>query len=244
MNAGETSFVNRPVTLNGNEYPVAVFVPNGWTAARKWPVVLFLHGAGERGTDGVRPTEVGLSRALREHPERFPAIVVLPQAPPDQRWMGETADAAMRALDDAIREFSGDPDRVSLTGLSLGGFGVWHLALSHPDRFAALVPVCAGIVPNGTATSVRQSPLTMDHADPYAFTAARLRHVPVWMFHGADDTVIVPSESRKMAQALRDADGNVRHVEYEGVGHDAWNRAYGEEELWSWLFAQKRVRSK
>ena len=234
------AFVARSVTVNGADYRYSVFVPQDWTPSRKWPVVLFLHGAGERGTDGVRPTEVGLGRAIRAHPERFPAIVVLPQAPREQRWMGDPAAAAMRALDESIRELHGDPDRVSLTGLSLGGFGTWHLALAHADRFAAIVPVCGGIVPHGSATSVRQSPLTMDSDDPYASTADRLRHIPIWMFHGADDTVILPAESRRMHEALGAAGADVRYTEYEGVGHDSWDRAYGEETLWRWLFAQRR----
>jgi len=202
-------------------------------------VILFLHGAGERGTDGIRQKETGLGPALRKHP--VDALVVYPQLPPGARWLGEHADTAMQSLADAIRDFDGDPHRVYLTGMSLGGYGVWHLALAHPDRFAALVPVCGGIVPAGSADSVRQSPLTMQTDDPYALTAHALRDIPIWMFHGADDTVIEPGESRHMHEALlRENAKDVRYTEYEGVGHNSWTRAYAEPELWQWLFAQRQ----
>lgn len=235
-----TGFLNRTVSAGDAEYPYVVYVPRGWEAGRSWPVILFLHGTGERGLDGLRQTQVGLGSAIRFEPERVSAIVVFPQAPLDERWIGAPADAAMHALEAAMREFHGDPNRIYLTGLSMGGYGTWHLALAHPHRFAALVPVCGGVVPAGSATSVRQSPLTAGAADPYAFTAEALRHVPVWLFHGAKDTVVLPSESRAMHAALLAAGADVRYTEYEDLGHNAWDRAYGEEELWEWLFRQRR----
>src|SRR5688572_5179481 len=236
----ETGFIDRTVTIGSTSYPYVVYVPREWTPDRSWPVVLFLHGAGERGSDGRRQMQIGAAAAIRSAPERVPALVVLPQAPAEERWIGPPADAAMKALEEVVKEYRGDRERIYLTGLSLGGFGTWHLSLAHPDVFAALVPVCGGIVPNGSATSVRQSPLTLDAPDPYAFSAARLRHLPVWMFHGSEDTVIHPSESRKMHEALRAAGAEVRYTEYEKVGHDAWIRAYADAEMWAWLFKQKR----
>lgn len=236
----QTGFLDRSVTVGGTAFPYVVYVPPQWTPERKWPVIVFLHGAGERGSDGLRQTQVGIGPAIRWNRERVPAIVILPQAPEDERWIGAPAEAAMRAVDATMREFAGDPDRLTLTGLSMGGYGTWHLALAYPDRFAALAPVCGGIVPAGSATSVRQSPLTASAEDPYTFAAVRLRHIPVWIFHGADDTVVLPSESRKMHEALRAAKGDVRYTEYEGVGHNSWERAYGEEAFWTWLLAQRR----
>jgi len=236
-----TGFLDRAVTIDGITYPYVIFIPRDWSPARTWPVVLFLHGAGERGHDGLRPSQVGLGSAIRFSPERVPAIIVFPQAPPEERWIGPPADAAMMALEQAITDFRGDRDRVSLTGMSMGGFGTWHLALTHPHKFAALVPVCGGIVPNGTATSVRQSPLTTNSADPYAYTAEQLRHIPAWIFHGAKDDVILPTESRAMHDALRAAGASdVRYTEYKDANHNSWDRAYGEEALWKWLFAQRR----
>jgi|SRR5687767_8296470 len=236
----QTGFLDRTVTIESRSYPYVVYVPREWTPDRSWPVVLFLHGAGERGSDGRRQMQIGAAAAIRSSPERVPALVVLPQAPAEERWIGPPADAAMQALEEVVREFRGDRDRIYLTGLSLGGFGTWHLALANSGVFAALVPVCGGIVPNGSAPSVRQSPLTAAAPDPYAFTAERLRSLPIWMFHGSEDTVIRASESRKMHEALRAAGADVQYTELEGVGHNAWDRAYGNAEMWKWLFSQQR----
>ena len=214
---------------------MAVLLPPGWTPERSWPVILSLHGSGERGTDGVAQTNVGLGPAIRKHP--IPAIAVFPQIPANARWLGEGADTAMRALDAAMTEFSGDRARIYLTGLSLGGYGTWHLALAHPQRFAELIPVCGGIVDVPTATSVRQSPLNAHAPDPYAFTAHALRHLRTWIFHGADDPIIPASESRRMFAALRAEGADVQYTELAGVGHNAWTQAYAHAELWSWLGA-------
>jgi predicted peptidase len=237
----QTGFLDRTVVVHGHTYPYVVYVPREWTPERQWPVVLFLHGAGERGSDGHKQTQIGVGAAIRGNAARVPAIVVFPQAPEETRWIGEPAEAALLALDAATREFRGDPARTYLTGLSLGGFGTWHLALANPHRFAALVVVCGGIVPNGSAPSVRQSPLTAGAPDPYRFTAERLRDIPIRIYHGADDTVIRPDESRRMYAALMAEQAkDVAYVEYPGVGHNAWEKAYADDAMWKWLFAQHR----
>lgn len=235
----ETGFLNRTVDHAGRTYRYVVYVPDS-DRSRILPVVLFLHGAGERGDDGLRQTAVGLGSAIRWSPERFPMIVVMPQAPAETRWLADSATAAMMALDAATREFRGDPSRTYLTGLSLGGYGTWHLAMAHPGRFAALVPVCGGILKPETADSVRQSPLTASAADPYAATAERVSGVPVWIFHGAEDKTIPASESRRMYAELQKLGADVRYTEFPGVGHNAWDPAYGNGELWTWLLAQRR----
>jgi predicted peptidase len=237
----ETGFLSRSLTIGATKYPYVVYLPRDYDASRAWPVILFLHGSGERGTDGWRETIHGVANTIRFEPARVPAIVVFPQAPPDSRWLGEPADAAMLALDHTLAEFHTDPSRVYLTGLSMGGYGALHLGMAHPGRFAALVVVCGGLLPHPSTTAVRQSPLTMDEADPYAFTANALRTTPVWFFHGKDDTVIPVDESRHLVGDLRRASArDVRYTEYEGVGHNAWERAYADAEMWRWLFAQKR----
>ena len=232
----ETGFLERSLTLHGVTYPYAVWLPQDFSIRERLPVILFLHGAGERGSDGARQTHVGLGRLLRDSPDTVRAIVVFPQCPTDARWLGDPADAAMLALERSSAEFNGDPRRTVVTGLSMGGYGAWHLALSHPHRFAAAVIIAGGIVPAGTATSVRQSPLTMRAEDPHAFVARELRHLPVWLIHGADDTVVLPAESRRMAAALEAAGAEVVYREYQGVGHGSWDRGYGDPELWKWLF--------
>src|SRR5688500_819213 len=114
----KAGFLGRSVRVGDVDHAYKVYVPPSFDPARTWPVILFLHGAGERGTDGVQQTEVGLGRVLRANPERFPAVVVFPQAPPGQVWLGDRARVATSALDQAIAEFRGDPDRIYLVGLS------------------------------------------------------------------------------------------------------------------------------
>ncbi|HEX7808464.1 MAG TPA: glycoside hydrolase family 3 N-terminal domain-containing protein, partial [Thermoanaerobaculia bacterium] len=131
----QTGFLDRTLTVGERTYPYTIYVPRNYDASRAWPVILFLHGAGERGSDGARATAIGLGNAIRFGPDRVPAIVVFPQVPQNERWLGEPADVAMMALDRTLAEFHTDPKRVYLTGLSMGGYGAWHLALAHPDRF-------------------------------------------------------------------------------------------------------------
>jgi predicted peptidase len=237
----DAGFLTRTLSFEGRTYRYVVYVPAGHDSRRKLPVLLFLHGSGERGDDGFRQTEVGLGRAIRWNPERFPMIVVFPQAPEDTRWLGNESRFAVRALDHSAVEFNGDRQRFYLTGMSLGGYGTWHLALENPGLFAAIVPVCGGIVKPETAVNVRQSPLTMSAPDPYAFVAARVHEqgVPVWIFHGADDAVIPADESRRMAAELRSLGADVRYTEYPQIGHNAWDPAYGTEELWTWMLGRR-----
>jgi len=237
MTTRETGFLNRSISVDGVDYPYVVYVPRDFDRQSTWPVVLFLHGSDERGRDGLRATQIGAGAAIRAHPEWVRAVVVFPQAPPDTRWLGGPADAAMAALDRAIVEFHGDRRRVYLTGLSMGGYGTYHLAMAHPDRFAALVVVCGGLLPHATTTAVQQSPLNAQAADPYAFTAHALRKLPIRIFHGTADPVIPVEESRKMVDALKREGAAVQYTEYPGVGHDAWTHAYSTEELWTWLFS-------
>jgi predicted peptidase len=235
-----TGFFERTVLVGSTDLRYQVYLPPKFDPRRAWPVILFLHGAGERGTDGVRQTQVGLGNVVRTDPQRVPAVVVFPQAPPGTVWAGELAQAALAALDRTTAEFHGDPDRTYLTGISMGGYGVWVLAFDNPDRFAALVPVAGGIVPPYGRRLPSPVPGTLQAADPYAHTAARLKTVPAWAFHGADDATVPVTESRKIVDALRKAGADVRYTEYDGVGHHSWERAYAEPELWTWLFAQRR----
>jgi len=239
----DTGFLDRSVTIGTTTYPYVVYVPRGWSADRSWPVILFLHGAGERGMDGMHQTVVGLGNAVRWHPERFPAVIVFAQCPEEDRWIGAPLAAAMQALHRATKEFHGDRDRTYLTGLSMGGYGTWHAAMAYPERFAAIVPVCGGVLKPDTATSVRQSPLTAGAKDPYAATAEKVKHLPIWVFHGDADATIPVSESRRLVDELRKRDADVRYTEYPGVGHDSWTRAYDEPGLWTWMLNQQRGRS-
>jgi len=244
MQKYDTGFLNRTAQISGTAYPYVVYVPDTYDSVKKWPVILFLHGAGERGNDGWRQTAYALASAIRWNPDRFDQfVVVLPQAPTEGRWLDEPAKAAMQALDRTIREFNGDEKRLYLTGLSMGGYGSWFLATEYPTRFAAVVPICGGIVPPKHLTSVRQLPITVGAENPYRAAAKAFpSDVPVWIFHGSDDESISVTESRKMAEELKHLGKNVRYTEYPGVGHNSWDQAYGDQDLWTWLAKQRRAK--
>lgn len=245
MSQTESGFIAREVRIGTTRYPYAVWLPPGQGSGERLPVILFLHGAGERGSDGWRQTQVGLGSAIRWNPERFnDTIVVFAQAPEEQRWLDDPARAAMLAMDRTLAEFRADPNRVYLTGMSMGGYGTWFLATEYPDRWAALAPVCGGILPPKQQTSVRQLPRTVGSANPYATAAEAVPRVPIWIFHGADDSVIPAEESRRMAEELRARGHDVRYTEYPGAGHNSWDAAYGDAELWQWMLRQKRSGSR
>lgn len=241
--AAEGRFEARETEIEGRTYRWQVFVPGAVLAGEDPhpPVVLFLHGAGQRGSDGERQTEIGLPAVLRERPD-FPAVVVMPQAPRSAWWGTPRIERlALAALDQALAEFDGDPDRIYLTGLSLGGYGTWAFAYRDPDRFAALVPVCGGVTArNSRLPTPAWHPGAVRPDDPWGEAARVLADLPVWIFHGERDRRIPVSESRRMAQALREAGGHPRYTEYPGVGHDSWTPAYREDDLYDWLFAQRR----
>lgn len=212
------SFTRDVTTTLGTRYLLYLHEDYDPAGGRRWPLVLFLHGAGERGDDLERLKRHGLPRVLEERDD-FPAIVVSPQCPPDERW----SVAVLRALLDEIEEgHAVDPDRISVTGLSMGGFGTWALAIAEPDRFAAIAPICGGGEPFGTA---------------------RLTRLPVWAFHGDADTVVPLRRSQEMVEALRARGGDVRFTVYPGVEHDSWTRTYDNPELYDWLFSHRRSRN-
>src|ERR1700687_5255436 len=143
----ETGFLDRTLSVHGTTYKYQVFVPDNWSPKKKWPIILFLHGAGERGKDGLLQTDVGLPHAIRENRSRFPSVVVIPQCLTDHWWSEpDMEEVSLGALAAATREFKGDPKRTYLTGLSMGGYGSWALATQYPGKFAAIVPICGGIV--------------------------------------------------------------------------------------------------
>lgn len=238
--AGEPAhLVERSLALDGVTYRYQVFVPDGWTASKSWPVVLFLHGSGERGDDNHAQLSQGLPAWLTEHGKDFPALVVIPQAPHGSRWNGAVETMAMRALDDSIAAWHGDRQRLYLTGLSMGGYGSWQIAVDHPRMFAAAAIICGGIRhPNDSADlSLRGMPAGTE--DPYAWAAARVGALPVWIFHGALDDVVPPQESRQMFAALKARGDDVRYTEFATLNHGSWQAAYASAGLWPWMFAHR-----
>lgn len=235
----DTGFLNRTANLDGVTYKYEVFVPDNWNKGSRWPVILFMHGFGEEGSDGLLQTQEGLPAAIRNHVDRFPFVVVMPQCRKNDWWLTSAMEAqALKALDRTMREFKGDPQRVYLTGLSMGGFATWALAAKYPKTFAAIVPVCGGIHPT-LRLEIQNYRAVEDSPDPYTATAAKIGKTPVWIFHGADDDTVPVEESRKMAEALRAAGGDVRYTEYPGIKHNSWDKAYATPELTPWLLDHK-----
>ena len=237
-------FVAREVAFDGKTYRYQVFVPAARFRSGKPPVVLFLNGSGERGSDGVKQTMAGLGPYLRQHADTFPAVVVFPQAPDDTEWTEVAGPIAFATLDAAMKEFNGDPDRVSLTGMSMGGYGTWELAMQQPTRFAALVPVCGGITVDWTdARPGLRAHSVGNAADPFAAAAQRLKDIPVWIFHGGQDNVVPPSQSRRMEAALKAAGArDARYTEFPDANHNSWDATNAYAPMWAWLFEQRRGR--
>lgn len=232
-------FVERGIASDGTTHDYQVFVPAARARRGKLPIILFLHGSGERGSDNRIQLDAGLGPYVREHAADFPAIVVFPQVQENGEWMGANVDMALAALDAASREFGGDPQRTYLTGLSMGGYGTWETALKAPARFAALVPICGALLaPNDEralyVTGVADAP------DPYAALAGKLRAVPVWIFHGAKDEAVSPVDDRKTFAAFKAAGAQVQYTEFPDAGHNSWDATYRNDAMWRWLFAQRR----
>jgi predicted peptidase len=234
----ETGFLNRTVTVKGTTHKFQVYLPLNYNKSQKWPVVLFLHGAGERGDNGLAQTDTGIGKALRLFPDRYPAVVVMPQCAKDKWWtMPEMQDMALAALEQTVKEFKGDRTRLYLTGLSMGGYGTFGLGAKYPGQFAAMAAICGGVrLPNVRAVSQFPQP---SGDDPYGDTAKKIGKTPMWIFHGAADAVVPVTESQKMVAALKAVGAEPKYSEYPGVNHNSWDRAYAEVEFPKWFFAQK-----
>jgi predicted peptidase len=212
--AFETALVT-PVALR-----YLLYLPDDHASRSDWPLLLFLHGAGERGDDLDLVRRHGPPRLLEEG-AAWPFVVVSPQCPAGESWWEHLRTLAA-LIDDVAARYGVDEDRVVLTGLSLGGMGACRLAAAEAHRFAALTPVC------GTAA--------------WSLEPERLRHLPVWAFHGEDDEVVPPDESRELVAALQALGGDARLTLYPGVGHAAWEPAYATPELMEWWLAARRRR--
>lgn len=207
----------------------------------KLPVILYLHGGGERGNDGIAATQVGMGPVVQGTLGYFPFLVVFPQCEPSGFWaLPDMAERAMEALDIALREHNGDPERVYVTGNSMGGFGTYYLAARHPGRFAALAPICGGIKPPPWVRVPKEGRLIDLDGDPYAQMAEKLGQTPTWIFHGSRDPLVPVAMSRKMAAALRKAGGIVRYTEWPKTGHAAEEPTYAQPALFEWFLKQRR----
>jgi len=192
-----------------------VYLPEGYgKGGQRWPLILFLHGSGERGTD-LEKVKLHGPPKLVEAGESFPFIIVSPQCPESEDW---SVDVLTALLDHVEREYPVDTDRVYLTGLSRGGFGTWVLGMAHPERFAAIAPICGW-------------------ADPKK--ACALKDVPVWAFHGAKDKAVALEDEEAVVDALRKCGGDVKFTIYPDATHDAWTRTYENPALYEWFLSRR-----
>ncbi len=179
-------------------------------------------------------TQIGLPEAVRNHPDRWPFVIVMPQCPQNAHWTDPAMlDVAMASLDQESAEFHGDPARTYLTGLSMGGYGAWELARLHPRRWAAIAIAAGGVFWSYDTERWQESSIL-----PAEYATA-LGRTPVWLFHGSLDNVVVPRQSELMFDAFKAAGGNVRLWIYQGLKHDCWTRAYDEPDLPHWLLAHR-----
>jgi predicted peptidase len=215
---------HRQLEARGARLPYALWVPRGEEPERGWPLVVFLHGSGESGRDGKKPTQVGLGPQLAAHPERWPCLVLMPQKPTETEEWTEYEDFVLASVAAVRSQHGVDPDRIALTGMSQGGHGTYYIGARHPELFGRLAPVCG----YGRARTL----------------ASRLADRPVWAFHGLLDDVVEPRETAliiKWIHDLRRARGLdpdlARLTIYPEANHNSWDRAYGEPALPDWLTA-------
>jgi len=196
-----------------------LFLPEGYGEKdKRWPLMLFLHGAGERGDD-LNKVKVHGPPKIVEKQKDFPFIVVSPQCPTGL-WWNDQLEVLINLLDDIVARYDVDTERVYLTGLSMGGFGTWALASRYPDRFAAIAPICGGGM---------------------RIMSFGLTKTPVWAFHGAQDKVVPLQESEEMVAAIKARGGNAKLTVYPDAGHDSWTKTYNNQELYDWLLKHRRV---
>ncbi len=216
---------------SGLSLPYRIFVPKNYDSAKRYPLVLCLHGVGESGTDNAKQVtayQLAPLWAADSNQSKHPSFVVAPQCPVGNSWsnmgapiasrsIANTAQVVLEILDSLGREFNLDPDRIYIAGLSLGGYGTWEMIERFPGRFAAAVPICGG----GDTAS-----------------AARIKNVPIWAFHGDADPTVPVANSRNMIAAIRKAGGSPKYTEFPGVGHNSWVNALKEPSLPEWVFSQ------
>lgn len=201
---------------NTSSYNYLLFLPKGYEAQEThFPIIMFLHGAGEKGSHLDDVKRHGVARIVEEQPD-FPFIVVSPQCPRGEHW---SVSLLSTLLDEVTASHRIDLERIYLTGLSMGGYGTWRLAAEQPHRFAAIAPICGGGRPSD---------------------ACKLKNLPVWAFHGARDRVVPISESEKMVEALTNCGGNVKFTVYPEADHDSWTQTYNNPMLYDWFLQHRR----
>jgi predicted peptidase len=222
-------------SLKNGTMPYRLMKPASYDTSKKYPLVLFLHGVGERGTDNRKQLVVGLNIfADPKRIDRYPCFIAAPQCPESDTWVDVDWDAEHHTMKDKLtqclslaldivcelqKEFPIDAGRLYIIGYSMGGFGTWDAIQRYPGLFAAAVPVCGG----GDETA-----------------ADRIIHIPIWAFHGALDDIVLVSRSRNMVNTLVRAGGVPRYTEYPAINHFCWGLAFSNTAMLDWLFSQTK----
>jgi len=194
--------------------------PQYGNSKEQWPLMLFLHGAGEKGDDLEKVTVHGPPKLVAKEGKTFPFVIASPQCPDENSWTDELRlDALDGMLNELVSRYRIDKDRIYVTGLSMGGFATWALAFRYPDRFAAIAPICG-----------RGNPAKVD----------RIKHLPVWVFHGGKDPAVPLNNSQVMVDALKKLGSNVKFTVYPEAGHDSWTETYNNPAFYEWLLQQRR----
>lgn len=222
---------------NGLDLPYRIYVPADYSEEYAYPLVLVLHGAGERGTDNASQLSNLVPNLFNKKDSPFyHSIVIFPQCPTDEQWVNtpwssgsyllkrtpisQPLQAAVELLDYVIDNYSINTDRQYVTGLSMGGFGTWDLLMRYPDRFAAAIPYCGA-------------------ADPKQ--AANLVNIPIWTFHDTTDGIVPAKGTQDIVKAIKEAGGTlITYTETAQYGHDVWTPGSKTEGLFDWLFAQRK----
>ena len=242
----ESEFPSRTVTVNGVQYGYRVYVPPNRNPSEKLPVMLYLHGSNRRGTDNQSQL-ADLYENIKGFPDNWKFIVVFPQCRENTFWAGPMMEQSLAALDQAVKEFGGDANRLFIAGYSMGGFGVWQSAITHPDKFAALVSVAGGVEPVGEVSDEDKALLSPQVTaaalapDTHRAYGEALKSLPIWIVHGSKDESVPVTESRKLVEGLKAAgNADVNYVELEGVGHGSVVPAFSDPKLFEWLTKQRK----
>lgn len=226
------SWLEQSVEVNGNSYPVGVWVPEGWTGPGRG--LVFLHGAGECGTDGHKQLTVGLPPDLVAEPQRWPFVVICSQKPTVNSAWEDHSQAVFAAMEWAEQEGLVDEARWALTGLSQGGHGTMSVAALSPERFRAAAPVCGYIARRRDGGNSNPDDPSVQHV------ADQLATMPVWVFHGGKDNVVSPGESQLLKTLLTDRGADVQLTIFPDDGHNSWDSAYRHTTLNEWLIEHTR----
>jgi predicted peptidase len=231
-----SGFDEGKITKNGVTIPYRIFIPENMNKTKKYPLVLHFHGAGSRGSDNKKPLYLAKFLTAKKNQQKHPCIIIVPQCPSGKKWIVHNWSkvkhtfskeptpymaCAIKLLEDTIKNYSVDKDRIYVYGQSMGGFATWDIICRKPNFFAAAAPVCGG-------------------AD--VMQMKKICHMPIWVFHGAKDPTVKVQNSRQLVEELKKLKCNIKYTEYPEVKHNAWSYSYTNEFI-EWLFSHKKEKN-